>query len=135
MKKIKFRAWDKKNKQIAEVLAIDYLANEVMLDHFGEIYFLKFEHVELLQYTGVKDKNGTEIYEGDILKGDCTYLAAKNDENDFMINSKIVFEKGKYTCQGFDIDTIASDVDVIGNIYENPKRLEDKHAKQNRNKD
>lgn len=63
-REIKFRAWHKDANKMYEVLILgdDYIeakcTNQPML----------FEHVELMQYTGLKDKNGVEIYEGDVIE-------------------------------------------------------------------
>lgn len=127
MREIKFKAWDKKNKQIAEVVAIDYLANEVMLDYFGKMYFLNFEYAELLQFTGLKDKNGTEIYEGDILQGTYYFRGVgwyDTGEGDVEIKGKVVYEQGGYECQGYNLGDLTNDVEIIGNIYESPEIME-----------
>ena len=58
-REIKFRAWDKENKKMAQVSKIDFGP--------GGIKYLVDDSV-LLEYTELKDKNGREIYESDILK-------------------------------------------------------------------
>ena len=128
MREIKFRAWVKDRKAIFEVILIDYVRKKVTYivertGHLLNIRHDKFNDVELMQYTGLKDKDNKEIYEGDILFesfGEKYY--------------KVVFENGSFKAEfkgdfeeySFDlIDVVAQGCEVVGNIYENPELMED----------
>lgn len=75
----------------------------------------KFFDFELMQFTGLKDKNGKEIYEGDILE----YVERDwNKLKDLTVRCDVVFEDGAFKPS---IDPENSE--VIGNIYENPELL------------
>lgn len=123
---IKFRAWVKDRKAIFEVVLINYVTKKVTylferVGHLLNIRHEKFNDIELMQYTGLKDKNEKEIYEGDILSNG-------NNEKPY----KVIFENGSYRAEfegefeehSFDlIDVVAQGCEVVGNIYENPELL------------
>ena len=121
MREIKFRAYYKADKRIYEVLYLDFASNELGLwDEETEFDFeCSFEDVELMQYTDCKDKNGREIYEGDIVKksngaiGQVVYLKATAGYKPY--NNGQVFDL-------FEAD--ARYLEVVGNIYENPEILQ-----------
>jgi len=70
MREIKFRVWDKDNQKMWDRIDLNFCMK------YGQIYidndYIKelgiSKNVELMQYTGLKDKNGKEIYEGDIIE-------------------------------------------------------------------
>jgi len=121
MKEIKFRAWNKKNKKMQYsgiVWGITNLNYPALtgLNDFGDIDNLS----DLMQYIGLKDKNGKEIYEGDIFI----------HKFQTWKKSKVVFFKGAFCYEDkyMDIDThyFAPDaqfIEVVGNIYENPELI------------
>ena len=120
MREIKFRAWDKLNKEMFNVEIIDFQEKKLYED---TVSYRNFKNIELMQYTGLKDKNGKEIYEGDILSN-------RNDEKLY----KVIFENGSFRAEfkgdfeeySFDlIDVVAQSCEVVGNIYENPELMED----------
>ena len=69
MREIKFRVWDNDSKKIYNqddfILTFDNVGEDIYLKGNNEI--IPFYRYKLMQYTGLEDKNGQEIYEGDIL--------------------------------------------------------------------
>lgn len=117
MREIKFRAWDKKNTQMLKSSEIGNL-----MFSYGENYdhITKYE-AEIMQYTGLKDKNGKEIYEGDI----CKWFSGLNDAGKVGQIVWLDTEMGWRFKENY-IDyppCIYLNVEVIGNIYENPALL------------
>ena len=105
MKEIKFRAWDKDEKKMVYKNVPETFYN----------YFPEF----IMQFTGLKDKNGKEIYEGDIVQWQAGFYKAKRNQN---MHDTIVFEEGTFKTQKYSmfVFTIANQCEVIGNIFENP---------------
>ena len=121
MREIKFRAWDKKNKKWIFIRYLNPREEETeyleIEDMEGEIY--GEEEVELMQFTGLKDKNGKEIFEGDIIKNNSfEYIGVV----EFSLNSVgFVLHKIKDKSILNGVYLYNANVEVIGNIYENPK--------------
>ena len=120
MREIKFRAWDKINKDMFNVESINFQERRVYKD---VVSYRNFNDIELMQYTGLKDKNNKEIYEGDI-------LSDGNDEKPY----KVIFENGSFRAEfegdfeeySFDlINIVAQGCEVVGNIYENPELIKE----------
>ena len=117
MREIKFRAWDK-------TTGIMYPNAENRLD-----LFLHNRDMELMQYTGLKDKNGKEIYEGDIVQPYQDVYSkglSKVDSPQVVEYSPPGFLPFDLPCHGGQIYMDDTEFEVIGNIYENPELVEDK---------
>ena len=116
-REIKLRAFVKSLNKVLDVVEIRFLANEVGVGTRHDWHYHDIKDVELMQYTGIKDKNGVEIYEGDILEGNGIGVLVWFDDRFGVGSGKInnyhvVDEISKYEME---INK------VIGNIYENPE--------------
>ena len=151
MREIKFRAWDSKakamfpvhdmnfcktNNQLNSIYGVDIYDKDS--DYYGDVSYGGSVHkktgkpgeplrpkFELMQYTGLKDKNGVEIYEGDI-------LAFEDDKFVWSVEYEVccfVANGGEYNqkeelIEFYDWKEESLDVVIIGNIYEHPHLLE-----------
>ena len=129
MREIKFRAWDKLDgKMYHTVETIDFKDGVDMRDDKGKGCFRMFENVDLMQYTGLKDKNGKEIYEGDIVEYDGTDKGWATTLNNGRYKVRIDAVKGielvgYYEPSYVHLDGFFGNFEVIGNIYEQPNLL------------
>ena len=114
---LKFRAWLKNDKEMIDVDEIHF--DNGQLDFIGDAITLmrKADEIELMQSTGLFDKNGQEIFEGDVVK--CSGLLGIIKSFKAMWICSFV-KYSNYQKVGF----FAKEIEVVGNIYENPELLE-----------
>lgn len=120
MREIKFRAWDYETNSIIFPYMIDFnIKYAYYIDSKDECQRVGIN--TLMQYTGLKDKNGKEIYEGDFVKGEYTgyvYLVKYGHEIYIPVVGFYFSRKRQYNSS-----VPKEPVEVIGNIYENPELL------------
>lgn len=119
MKLLRFRVWDKEEKTMDLVGALDWAdekddqpitcntRKKKLYRCYGDSDFV------LMQFTGLKDKNGKEIYEKDILKHEAHWSDGSEQSIADMVSP--------FFCGDWSIEP--TDCEVIGNIYENPELL------------
>ena len=124
---IRYRAWDKHVKKIRKVTEIHFDDNLIYLKaNNGKGYYCSFSDIELMQSTGLKDKNGVEIYEGDLVqngRGEIGYVTYLLQETGFVVVLKNTDYRLGHRNTGESYD-MAYWHEIIGNIYENPELLE-----------
>ena len=131
---IKFRLWSKIGKKFIETdnPDLDFVINTngylySIENFYGEIYILPQMDIEVLQFTGLQDRNGKEIYEGDILKYNFPYDGRlKHVSSVKFLETEASFGiKDRYENE-IPLYRIAANnyFEIIGNIYENKNLLE-----------
>lgn len=138
-REIKFRAWNKENKAFMPNEGYAICDGDVMGLRYGnEMEDVLTDQVELIQYTGLKDMNGVDIYEGDIVR------VNYSGNDDFSGLALVVFRNGCFELEGKIMEIINSEgimyddfyaisndlsrysacVKAIGNKFKNPELLE-----------
>lgn len=149
MRDIKFRVWDKEYEKMTYFNDEDYeykppfvfILDQVLKKDSNYDDYEDFEYndvtdsVEVMQYTGLKDKNGKEIYEGDIIEFSYDMFVGNFDT--FVAKGKVVFKEGAFYVEIFENERTTKDeayllysinldtIEVIGNIHDNPELLEE----------
>ena len=128
----KFRAWDKRQNVIRDVAVLHFTKSGKVnsIEYWktpSELKSYYVRNIELMQSTGLKDKNGVEIFEGDIVLADgvkkIVTFGEQEHEEDF---GDLIYYIGfnVYTKMGYS-SVIPVEYEVIGNIWENSELLEE----------
>ena len=122
MREFKMKAWLKKEKKMVAIIGIDFNYEYIRYTEdsnlFNENYkTAEFRDIELLQFTGLKDNGGQELYEADVIKfndgiDDIYGLISYDDEDAvYCVSYENVTEH---------LSNMAGDFEIVGNIFENP---------------
>lgn len=125
---LRFRAWLKKRQEMDnEIDHISWLEDELYCIGDGITYMVSAEDLVLMQSTGLVDKNGKEIFEGDVVRQVRTQPTTENE----TITGVVTMIEGAWLIMN-DCEQLASylwsetdENEIIGNIYENRELLED----------
>jgi uncharacterized phage protein (TIGR01671 family) len=135
MRTIKFRAWDESIRRMCEVVSLDFRSNQARVRWYesetkqGEYYeLLHSDNLILMQFTGLVDKDGKEIYEGDIITIDSEF-----DKKHYKGNVYWNWKLGMFRMKSFDRESFFGvlltqphyEAKVIGNIFQNPELLKE----------
>lgn len=122
MKEFKIKAWLKKEKKMVSIIGIDFNYEYIKYTEddnlFNENYkTAEFKNIELLQFTGLKDNGGQELYEADVIKfndgiDDIYGLISYDDEDGtYRVSYENITEH---------LSEREGDFEIVGNIFENP---------------
>ena len=131
----RFRAWDKIHKtmyEVDDIMSIDFGRSEISVKtlFFDHTNYYKFDDIVLMQSTGLKDKNGKEIFEGDVVTDGHTAGDIKSHSTlgFYMVDDNGIerFFSDDATIEDFeeDVETAARILEILGNIYTNPELAE-----------
>lgn len=123
----KYRAWDKHTKVMTYSVNVYSEAKDedcwwcadVLNENGDTSYCFEKDTGVLMEFTGLKDKNGKEIWEGSVIKGKLTI-----EEDCYDFKGEVIYRDGRFQIEQADFDLWHYDsLEVIGNIYEDEKLL------------
>ena len=122
MRELKFRAFNKSTKEMYPCAG--FLSGLVVVMQDGQTLGYKDDDWEIQQYTGLKDNNGREIYEGDVLQYTAPAFATFKSK-DTTESGAVVFDRAVFWCNYPLYEVVSPDWNctIIGNIMENPELL------------
>lgn len=119
MREIKFRAWLKYKKEMVDNARPDFFCKQLHYLYSNsaggkDVLGVSIEDIELMQYTGLKDKNEKEIYEGDIVKFLNGFFEVIwcNEKASFMLKNKKYKEFLNFIYEN------NNEMEIVGNIYQ-----------------
>ena len=122
MKEFKMKAWLKKENKMVSIIGIDLNYQYIRYSDDGNLFkddykIAEFKDIELLQFTGAKDKAGQEVYEADVIKF--------NDGIDDIYGLISYDDEDAVYCVSYENVTeyllnMAGNFEIVGNIFENP---------------
>nr|DAM92969.1 MAG TPA: YopX protein [Caudoviricetes sp.] len=123
----RYRAWNKATKEMHEVddiVSIDFEKKQIYVKtlFFNQLNHYVFDAVVLMQSTGLRDKNGKEIFEGDIIDSEDGILSGVVEfrpDLGMFVSTLIKYNNFERLCN------VADSVHIIGNIYTNPELAND----------
>ena len=119
MRDIKFRVWDKQEKKMVYNAEDTYDDYPVDMSSFGAILAFP-RYYDVMQYTSLRDKNGKEIYEGDILTWGNNVIAKV-----YWADNLAMFRCVIEGTEEFDLFAFNQEASIIGKIYENKEVLDE----------
>ena len=122
MKEFKMKAWLKKENKMVAIIGIDLNYQYIRYTDDGNLFkddykIAEFKDIELLQFTGTKDKSGQELYEADVILFndgiDDIYglISYDDDEGTYRVSYENITEH---------LSDLEGDFEIVGNIFENP---------------
>lgn len=122
MKEFKMKAWLKKEKKMVNIIGIDFNYEYIRYTEDGNLFnenykTAEFKDIELLQFTGAKDKVGQELYEADVILFndgiDDIYglISYDDDDGTYRVSYENITEP---------LSDREGDFEIVGNIFENP---------------
>lgn len=142
MREIKFRIWDVENKEMLKVQELDFeptfYGGRIAIRPYQYNDYFDTEDMILMQYTGLKDKNGKEIYEGDIVEIIVIKQFAQKEDDHEKVKGIIVFEQGEFLVKNSNSAfgpayyhlRLCKEIEKIGNIWEDSDLLDDRKNKR-----